>query len=188
MSVDVRNEAPQVAENEEVKTRLSWKLPITYALATLLLVFFALNAKGETILRLGHRSQSYTMDDATIDAPLFLWVFAIIALAGTVWSILSTLSRGKYGKMGRTLDLVTMLLVGTVTILSFLIFAGAGSAGAVTLTSTLGATVAISTPLIFGAMSGVICERVGVVNINIEGQLLAGAFAGVMAASFFKNA
>ena len=49
-------------------------------------------------------------------------------------------------------------------------------------------TVAISTPLIFGSLSGVVSERVGVININIEGQLLAGAFAGVMAASYFQNA
>ncbi|MCI7306601.1 MAG: ABC transporter permease [Trueperella sp.] len=188
MSVDVRNETPRKAEQKEVRTRLSWKLPITYALAALLLVFFALNAKGETILRLNDRSQSYTLGDTAINAPLFLWIFVAIALVGTAWSILSTLSRGKYGKIGHTLDVVTMLLVGIVTILSFLVFAGAGSAGAVTLTSTLGATVAISTPLIFGSLSGVICERVGVVNINIEGQLLAGAFAGVMAASFFHNA
>lgn len=188
MSVDVRNETAQIAEQKEVRTRLSWKLPITYALATLLMVFFALSAKGETILRLNDRSQSYTLGDATINAPLILWVFAVIALAGTAWSIMSTLSRGKYGKTAHTLDVVTMLLVGVVTILSFLVFAGAGSAGAVTLTSTLGATVAISTPLIFGSLSGVICERVGVVNINIEGQLLAGAFAGVIAASFFQNA
>lgn len=47
--------------------------------------------------------------------------------------------------------------------------------------------MAISTPLIFGSLSGVISERVGVVNIAIEGDLLVGAFAGVMAASYFQT-
>jgi len=47
--------------------------------------------------------------------------------------------------------------------------------------------VAISPPLIFGSLSGVVSERVGVVNIAIEGDLLLGAFAGVMAASFFQT-
>ena len=81
-----------------------------------------------------------------------------------------------------------MVVVGVSTVFGFLVYAGSGSAtGSVTLTSTLVSTVALSTPLIFGALSGVISERVGVVNIAIEGDLLVGAFAGVMAASFFQN-
>jgi simple sugar transport system permease protein len=44
-------------------------------------------------------------------------------------------------------------------------------------------TIALSVPLIFGALGGVISERVGVVNIAIEGQLLAGAFVSAMIAS-----
>jgi len=38
-------------------------------------------------------------------------------------------------------------------------------------------------PLIFGSLAGVIGERAGVVNIAIEGQLLAGAFTAAVVAS-----
>ena len=37
--------------------------------------------------------------------------------------------------------------------------------------------------LVFGSLSGVLCERVGVVNIAIEGQLLGGAFTAALVAT-----
>jgi general nucleoside transport system permease protein len=43
-------------------------------------------------------------------------------------------------------------------------------------------------PLIFGALAGVLCERSGVVNVAIEGQLLAGAFGGALVGSIAASA
>jgi len=42
--------------------------------------------------------------------------------------------------------------------------------------SALNFTLRASIPLIFGALSGILCERSGIVNIGIEGMMLAGAF------------
>jgi ABC-type uncharacterized transport system permease subunit len=53
----------------------------------------------------------------------------------------------------------------------------------VPITGLLVQSLALSTPLIFGALGGVISERVGVVNVAIEGQLLAGAFVSAVVAS-----
>jgi ABC-type uncharacterized transport system permease subunit len=41
-------------------------------------------------------------------------------------------------------------------------------------------TVGAALPLVFGALAGVLCERTGVINVAIEGQLLTGAFAGAL--------
>jgi len=40
-----------------------------------------------------------------------------------------------------------------------------------------------ATPLVLGAMAGVLCERAGVINIAIEGQFLMGAFFASVASS-----
>jgi ABC-type uncharacterized transport system permease subunit len=40
------------------------------------------------------------------------------------------------------------------------------------------AAIRIASPLIFGTLGELICERAGVLNLGIEGIMTAGAFAG----------
>ncbi len=47
-------------------------------------------------------------------------------------------------------------------------------------TAVLNASLRQSTPLLLGALCGLFCERSGVVNIGIEGQMLLGAFIAFM--------
>ena len=51
------------------------------------------------------------------------------------------------------------------------------------LTGILAAAVGAATFLIFGSLSGTLCERSGVVNIAIEGQFMTGAISSVMIVS-----
>jgi simple sugar transport system permease protein len=47
--------------------------------------------------------------------------------------------------------------------------------------SALNFTLRAAVPLILGALSGILCERTGIINIGIEGMMLAGAFAAFVA-------
>lgn len=50
-------------------------------------------------------------------------------------------------------------------------------------TSVLSFSLRYAVPLIIAAMVGLVCERSGVINIGIEGQLLMSAFAGFFGAA-----
>jgi simple sugar transport system permease protein len=56
------------------------------------------------------------------------------------------------------------------------------------LVSMIRTTLQVATPLTLGALAGVWCERVGVVNIAIEGMMLMSAFFGFIAAIYANQA
>ena len=68
---------------------------------------------------------------------------------------------------------------------SFLAWAARGAT--LNFVEMLAATLISTTPLVFGSLSGIMCERAGVINIAIEGQFLAGAFLGAMIGSVSGN-
>jgi ABC-type uncharacterized transport system permease subunit len=53
--------------------------------------------------------------------------------------------------------------------------------------SFIATTITFATPLTLGALSGIYCERSGVVNIAIEGMMLGACFFGFIGASWFKS-
>jgi simple sugar transport system permease protein len=72
-------------------------------------------------------------------------------------------------------------------VISLLCWADAGNSTALNVINLLQGTVVYSIPLILGALAGVMCERSGVINIAIEGQLLLGAFAAAVITSAFSS-
>jgi simple sugar transport system permease protein len=68
--------------------------------------------------------------------------------------------------------------------LAFLCWAATGQPGTpIDLLGALQLSIFAATPLVLGALAGIVGERSGVINVAIEGQLLAGAFAGALFAT-----
>lgn len=76
---------------------------------------------------------------------------------------------------------VALAISLALTALSFLTWAAAGKS--FSLVGMLVSTVVLSIPVTLGALSGLMCERVAVINIAIEGQLLTTAFVGTIVGS-----
>jgi simple sugar transport system permease protein len=100
-------------------------------------------------------------------------LFAGIAMLGSIVAYMQFRAR-------KTIRLASAITSAGL-LMSFLSWAAAGKF--IPFTGLLQGALLLSVPLIFGSMAGVMSERSGVVNIAIEGELLAGAFASGVIAS-----
>jgi len=104
-------------------------------------------------------------------------IFVLIALACTAYGYLRFMKDKK--------SLAFTLVGGFSLLMAFLCWAGNGKF--IPFTGIVAGGLVLAVPLIFGAMAGVICERSGVINIAIEGQLLFAAFVSAVVASLTQN-
>jgi ABC-type uncharacterized transport system permease subunit len=159
----------------------SWKAPIIFAVFTVLaaVLFIAAGRSGVTHFNLSTSVDVIKLPLATLPTRGTGVVITIVVAVITAVSIWLSASARKV-----PLWLITIFAVAFFV--GFLTWAAAGSTIAVP--GLLLSAVGISVPLIFGALGGVISERVGVVNVAIEGQLLAGAFVSAVVATVTHQA
>lgn len=79
------------------------------------------------------------------------------------------------------------VLAGLGLLLGFIVWVAADAGLPFTLTNQLNGTLQYATPIMLGAMCGVLSERAGVVNVAIEGQMLTAAFTASVVAGLTKN-
>jgi simple sugar transport system permease protein len=154
----------------------SWRTPVTMAVLTLAAALAAALGPrtGTTSFRLSEPTDVLALPTATVPAQA-----ATVALT-LVMAALCTAAALRV-RAGRAPARALAPAFGTAFVLALLTWAAAGAT--VPVVGLLGGALALSIPLVFGAMGGVLSERVGVVNVAIEGQLLAGACVSAVVAT-----
>ena len=158
----------------------SWKVPIALGFFAVLglILFGVFGREGTSTFRLSTSRDLIQLPEVAL--PTRATGFIIPAIL-----ILLALYSAYLASRARKVPLWLIILYGVLFLVAFLTWAAAGST--IPVPGLLIGAVSLSVPLIFGALSGVISERSGVINIAIEGQLLAGAFMSALVASITRQ-
>jgi len=122
-------------------------------------------------------SEIVLLNEWVVDSKRAVEIFLLLSLIGVLLSYFRFRSNKKMS--------LGTILFGFGLIMAFMSWAASGKF--IPFTGLLQGAIMLSVPLIFGSMSGLICEKSGVINIAIEGQLLAAAFVSAVVASISSN-
>ncbi len=180
MSTDVSTSGPAPRGSSDaqggpvtvVAPRISWKTPIALlVVGGISLLAFGLLAEGGLTTTFAISTSSDFVEISPIEVPSRPTAIglSVIAIGLAAYSFWATRSRRRVGAW-------LPAVFGVVVIFALLTWAVAGKTQPLPLTGLLQGALFLAVPLIFGALSGLLCERSGIINVAIEGQLLGGAF------------
>jgi general nucleoside transport system permease protein len=160
--------------------RESWKTPaVMGSIAAIILLFFGILGKPETVaFQISTNRELIQLP--TIDvASNWLGIVSgilLLAIAGYAAFLVSKNIK---------VSIWFSMLFGAIALVALLGWLAADKV--VPIAFILGAALVLAVPIMLGAMAGVMSERVGVVNIAIEGQLLTGAFMAAVVSTLTGN-
>ena len=161
---------------ERRSTIVGWVLIV---LGVFVVIFFGFGVEAGLTATFNLSLQTDRFQDLSwvVDARAFSLVIGVAIIGLGVWRLTR-----------RALAWTNIALAIGFTLLSLAFLAWAAAGGQFSMVGMLRSAVILSVVVVIGALTGLMCERVGVINIGIEGQLLAAAFAGVVLSSAFGTA
>jgi ABC-type uncharacterized transport system permease subunit len=157
-----------------------YKSPAVIASTSVVMLgYFGLLGPSDPVaFRLTPQGSSFSFPDIVVSSQLLSVALGAIGLimAGYAWMLI---------RKGNPVSRWFNVGFGVLFVISLLGWVGAGDV--VPITFLLSSTLVLSVPIILGGMSGIMSERVGVVNIAIEGQLLTGAFVAAVVGTMTGN-
>ncbi len=160
------------------KRRQSGVVTMAILLVIFTFIFYVTSSRVEPVVYSFYLGGEWKLiSEWKIGSKSGVMIFLIFALIGVIISFIQFKNNKK----------ITLgsLIFGFGSIMAFLSWAAAGKF--IPLTGLLQAAVLLAVPLIFGSMAGLLCEKSGVINIAIEGQLLFAAFVSAVVASLSQN-
>jgi general nucleoside transport system permease protein len=164
--------------NKEV--RESWKTPaVMGSLGLVVLVFFGILGKPETVsFELTGVREAVQLPNIDIASNLLGTASGVLLLAITAFVAYQVFRNVRS-------SIWFSLAFGAIALVALLGWLAGGAV--VPVAFILGSALVLAVPIMLGAMAGVMSERVGVVNIAIEGQLLTGAFMASVVSTLTGN-
>jgi simple sugar transport system permease protein len=160
------------------KRRQSGIITMAVLLVIFTFVFYVISSRIEPVVYGFYLGDEWKLiSEWEIGSKSGVLIFLTLALIGVVISFIQF-------KNNKKITLGSFIF-GFGSIMAFLCWAAAGKF--IPLTGLLQAAVLLAVPLIFGSMAGLLCEKSGVINIAIEGQLLFSAFVSAVVASLSQN-
>ena len=169
MSTDIKKEV-----------RESWKTPaVMGSLGLVVLVFFGILGKPETVsFELTGVREVVQLPNIDVASNLLGTASGVLLLAIAAFVAYQVFRNVRS-------SIWFSLAFGAIALVALLGWLAGGAV--VPVAFILGSALVLAVPIMLGAMAGVMSERVGVVNIAIEGQLLTGAFMASVVSTLTGN-
>lgn len=164
----------------EHDVKVGYRIPIVMALvAIVVLVFFGLLGRtGDVAFQFTSKNDNFQVSDLVLSSSALGTVLGSgLVLIAAIGFWLATRNRRPSLWLSSAYG-----LLGVIALLGWL-----AADNTVPVAFIVGQALVLAVPIILGAMGGVMSERVGVVNIAIEGQLLTGAFMAAVVSSITDN-